>query len=91
MVGIVIPPGFSPNGDGINDKWIITNIQNYPNSVLTVIGRWGKVVYEQKNYQNDWEGFNEKGTKVPVGAYYYILKFNDDSIEDIEGILIINY
>jgi len=91
ITSIVIPPGFSPNNDGVNDKWIITNIQNYPNSKVTIMGRWGKVIYEKKNYQNNWKGLNQKGIKVPIGAYYYIIKFNDTTLEDRKGTVFVNY
>ncbi len=64
----VITPG---NGDGFNDVFEVTNLNYYPNSVLVVFNRWGKIVYENSNYQNNWDGEN-----CASGTYYYILKVN---------------
>lgn len=68
---IFIPNIITPNGDGKNDKLIVPGISRYPNSSLFIYNRWGNMVYQSKNYQNEWtgEGLNE-------GTYYYILKLN---------------
>jgi gliding motility-associated-like protein len=60
---------FSPNGDGVNDAWNISNIQNYPENELVVINRWGSEVYRAKAYQNNWNG-----GQLTAGTYYYVLK-----------------
>lgn len=69
---IVIPNVFSPNGDGVNEFFEIANVQYYPNE-LTIYGRWGNKVFEARNYKNTW-----RGTDVPDGTYYYVLRFSDD-------------
>ena len=51
-----ISEAFTPNQDGINDVWMIYNIENYPNNNLSVHNRWGKLVYSKKGYKNDWDG-----------------------------------
>ena len=52
-----IPNAFSPNGDGINDYWQIYLIELYPNAVIEIFNRWGKVVYKSKNgYDPPWDG-----------------------------------
>jgi gliding motility-associated-like protein len=73
-----IPNVFSPNGDGVHDKWIIPKIEQYPNCVVQIFNRYGSKVYDQKGYNssNAWDGAN-KGTPLPVGAYYYILSYGD--------------
>ena len=53
---INIPNVITPNGDGINDAFYITNIEFYPNSEIKIYNRWGKRVYESQNYQGDWDG-----------------------------------
>ncbi|TXE12089.1 T9SS type B sorting domain-containing protein, partial [Seonamhaeicola algicola] len=76
---------FSPNGDGDNDYLIINCISNYPNNTLKVYNRWGNLVFEKNNYNNDWEGTsNGRSTlkaseKLPVGTYYYVLDLGNGS------------
>ena len=70
--------GFSPNGDGQNDRWVIVeDLQfRYPNAQLRVYNRWGQIVFESDKYRNDWDGKNN-GEDVPVGTYYYVLDLKD--------------
>lgn len=73
----------TPNGDGKNDTWIIPNLESFPNNEVLIFNRWGKIVYQQKNYNNDWSGDN-----LPDGTYYYILKIPNFK-KNIEGDLTI--
>ena len=66
----------SPNGDGKNDTWGIGNIENYPNTEVIVVNREGEIVFEDKNYSNNWDG-KYKGKHLPDATYYYIVKFAD--------------
>ena len=59
---------FTPNGDGANDTWMINGLDAVVD--VSVYNRWGNLVYEQKNYQNNWDGTNE-GEPLPDGTYYY--------------------
>ncbi len=86
--------GFSPNGDGINDTWLIDNIENYENNVVKVYNRSGKLVYEQKAYKNTWNGVaNTIGgnQKLPVGPYLFIIELNNANEKPVQGWLYINY
>jgi len=67
--------GFSPNGDGVNDRWVIPCLERFPENELTIVSRWGQEVYFQENYQNDWDG-TAAGQALPAGTYYYLLKLN---------------
>ena len=71
----------TPNGDGINDKFTFENLDSYPNNSLLIFDRWGREVYQQDAYQQDWEGTKD-GSPLPAGTYYYILTFdkNEDAI-----------
>ena len=88
--------GFSPNGDGVNDGWFIEGITSYPNSVVSVFSRSGKLVFKKKGYQNDWEGVsnqisnNGSGTRLPVGPYLFIIDLGDGS-QPTRGWIYINY
>jgi gliding motility-associated-like protein len=74
---IIIPNAFSPNGDGINDRWIIEALDTYPESTTEVFNRWGQVVFRSRGYPIAWNGtFN--GAPLPVGAYYYIIDRKND-------------
>lgn len=65
---------FTPNGDGINDKWIVTNGGCTKQIVAKVYNRSGSLVYSNDNYQNDWDG-TYKGKLLPDGTYYYVLAY----------------
>ncbi len=85
VVGVIVPEGFSPNGDGINDFLVIPGIEEYPNANLILFNRWGNKVSEYTNgYLNNWEGINQFGINVggnelPEGTYFLILDLNDGS------------
>lgn len=59
----------TPNGDGINDNVTFPNIELFPGSLLQVFNRWGKLVYENASYDNNWSP-----TEFNEGTYFYILK-----------------
>lgn len=73
---LYIPEGFSPNGDGINDVFIVSNSQGRIVN-LDVYNRWGNRVYKSSAYENNWDGRCTEGVFIgqdlPVGTYYYII------------------
>ncbi len=71
-----IPNVITPNGDGLNDTFIIPCAAEYPGSELLVFNRWGDEVYRADDYQNDWGG-TYKEDDLPVGTYYYYFVLND--------------
>ncbi|CAN5780518.1 hypothetical protein BH10BAC3_BH10BAC3_01150 [soil metagenome] len=68
----LVPNVFSPNGDGINDKWIIRYLESYDGVDVQVYDRYGQQVYHNVGYNNPWDG-NRNGKPLPVGTYYYII------------------
>lgn len=84
----------SPNGDGVNDTFIIQGIAQFPNNELSIFNRWGVKVYSKKGYDNSWAGISEgrvtvaEDEQLPVGTYYYVLKI--DGQKDRAGYLYIN-
>lgn len=94
---VEVPEGFSPNGDMINDTFSIPGIDQYDNFELKVFNRLGSVVYETKasNYVEfagiPNAGLNSGDGLLPVGTYFYVIKFNDADVEDIASWLYINY
>ena len=73
---VVIPTGFTPNGDGYNDTWIIDFVELFPDIEVEVYSRWGELLFQSVGYQQPWDGRYEGGM-VPVGTYYYVVKLND--------------
>ena len=67
--------GFSPNGDGKNDTFIIPGILSRQPNRMTIMNRSGQVVYDAENYKNDWAGKGSDGHDLPDGTYYYVLDF----------------
>uniref|UniRef100_UPI0015CCB7A8 DUF7507 domain-containing protein n=1 Tax=Winogradskyella forsetii TaxID=2686077 RepID=UPI0015CCB7A8 len=86
---------FSPDGDGVNETFIIDCIEQYPNNKLEVYNRWGNIVYSTNGYLNDWDGASNgravinQSDELPVGTYYYVLDLGDGS-EPRVGWLYIN-
>jgi len=82
-----ISQGFTPNGDGINDTWFIENIESFPNAQITVISRWGRIVFESPGqYQNDWNGvFQDNLEPLPDGSYAYTIDLEGDGKLDLHG------
>jgi gliding motility-associated-like protein len=78
ILEVVISNTFTPNNDFHNDKWVISNIENFPNNTLEVYNRYGKLVYKTTNYLNTWEG-NSFGNALPAATYFYILSLGDGS------------
>ncbi|NVK64029.1 MAG: gliding motility-associated C-terminal domain-containing protein [Flavobacteriales bacterium] len=85
----------SPNGDNINDKLEIKGLQFVNSYDLKIFNRWGALIYESRNYQNDWDGEvtvkgagTLNGDKVPDGTYFYVL---DVIKKDNEAILVRGY
>ncbi|MFN4233195.1 MAG: gliding motility-associated C-terminal domain-containing protein [Bacteroidia bacterium] len=81
---IVFPNGFTPNGDGVNDVWIIDNIQFFPNNVVEVYNRWGELLFRSEGYEVPWDG-RYNGKELPVGTYYYVIDLRDERYKPYTG------
>lgn len=84
---IQIAEAVTPNGDGINDYWVIKNIENYSNSIIHVFNRWGTEVYTARNYQNDWDGhYKNNSQSLPdSSSYLYQIDIEGDGVIDYQG------
>ncbi len=69
-----IPNAFTPDGDGVNDTWIIANIDMYPKHHIQVFNRWGQTIYEGHHGDEPWDGTTLSGKKTPVGYCIYIIE-----------------
>lgn len=70
---------FTPDNDEANDKWAITNIDQFPYCTVLVLDEWGKKVYfAPAGYTNPWDGTFEN-KPLPASTYYYIIDLKDGS------------
>ncbi len=94
----IIPQGFSPNNDAINDEFEISNLLNiYENFSLQLYTRNGNLIFEGTNEDGFWKGIPNTGllfkeSLVPVGTYYYVLDLNDpEYLKPFLGFVYVNY
>lgn len=81
---LILPEIFSPNGDGINDRLEIINIENFPNNTVYIFSRSGLELVQIKNYNNSWGG-TYRGKSVPAGSYLIAIDKEGDGTIDIKG------
>ena len=71
------PSGFTPNGDGMNDFWIIDNAELYPSMIVEIYSRWGELLFRtEEGYQTPWDG-TYNGSQLPIGTYYFVIQINE--------------
>ena len=80
---------FTPNGDGINDTWVISGLENDASALIKVFNRFGTIVYQSKGYNVPWNG-TSNGKKIPSGVYYYVISAKDGK-QVLSGSLTIIY
>lgn len=68
----VIPNIFSPNGDGIHDRWEIDYLDTYPGCIVQIYNRYGQLIHRIVNYTTPWDG-RINGKDAPIGTYYYVI------------------
>lgn len=69
---VLIPNIFSPNGDGVHDRWEVPYLESYPGCTIDIYNRYGQLVYHSVGYATAWDG-KANGKDVPVGTYYYVI------------------
>jgi gliding motility-associated-like protein len=74
--GLRIVNSFSPNGDGINDVWLIEGLDKFLFSEVQVFDRGGRRVFLSRDPDIGWDG-SHNGQMLPTGTYYYVLKIED--------------
>ena len=91
-IEINISEAITPNGDGINDTWMIYNIQSHPNNTVKVFNRWGDLVFNARGYQNEWDGhYKNRDQSLPDGgSYYYQIDLDGNGTVDYDGWLYIS-
>ena len=85
---VVVPTAFTPNGDSVNDKWELSNIDFvFPENVIKIYNRWGNLLFESSkgSYESkSWTGeFN--GELLPIASYFFIIEYNKEGKETLTG------
>ncbi len=86
---LIIPTGFSPNSDNINDFFEIDGLESISPLSIQVLNRWGEEVFSADDYQNNWNGLSASGNELPSDTYYCVIKSNKID-ETITGYIVIN-
>ncbi|MEY5047489.1 MAG: hypothetical protein RLZZ175_848 [Bacteroidota bacterium] len=77
---IFFPTGFTPNDDGVNDTYVVFNVPTGVTVDIWIYNRWGDLVHQAKNYQNDWRGLctanNCLSEKLPSSTYFLVAKLS---------------
>jgi gliding motility-associated-like protein len=81
-VDLTIPEGFTPNGDGFNDRFVIVRTDLVKVKLL-IFNRWGNLVYSKTDYQNDWDGKGTGGSDLPAGTYFLEMYVSEASTGNI--------
>ena len=83
---LIFPTTFSPNDDGINDRWEIGGVSQYPNCFVKIYNRWGQEVFQSIGYSlaKSWDGTGNTG-KLSEGVYFYIVELRDDKKQEFKG------
>lgn len=80
-----IPTAFTPNNDRVNDTFVIPFIDEEFKGTVTILSRWGDILYSTDDYyQKPWDG-THKGKALPVATYYYVLRFSEKADREIKG------
>ncbi|WP_353129861.1 gliding motility-associated C-terminal domain-containing protein [Parapedobacter pyrenivorans] len=79
----------TPNNDGINDVWLVDDIDQFPNNHVQVVDKRGGIVFEKRGYRNEWQGRrwggNNHGELLPEGTYYYQVDYGDAAKKPLKG------
>lgn len=76
---LIIPNIITPNGDGVNDTWVVQYLDNLDNYVLSIYARGGTLVYKTSAYNDDWDGTMD-GDDLPEGTYWYTIRSDDELV-----------
>ncbi len=95
VLRVKVPNSISPNGDGNNDGVVIPGLEFYPDNYLKIFNRWGDIVFEANQYQNNWKGQLENagvviGERVPTGTYFYLL-YLGEGLPVLKGFIMVEY
>ncbi len=81
-----MPNTITPGDDGYNNEWIIPNIEKFPDAVLEIYDRWGRLVYRTNDIVNQpWKGQTMSGKDLPMDAYFFVLDIKVAHVKPVTG------
>lgn len=86
---LFIADAITPNGDGINDTWVVGGLEFYPQSQVQVFNRWGQLLFRSKPGTTWWDG-TANGSMLPASDYYYVITV-EPGTEPITGTVTLKY
>lgn len=84
------PKYFSPNGDGVNDRWDIVGMEQLDNPILFIFDRYGKLLGQLNQNSQGWNG-SINGKLLPASDYWFKLTYLDDEGNRVEAKFIKNH
>ncbi|WP_222982592.1 T9SS type B sorting domain-containing protein [Flagellimonas meishanensis] len=78
FIDIEMPNFFTPDGDGLNDMWIPDNMEGFPDVLITIYDRYGRVVEKMTRDSQGWDGEYD-GKALPTGDYWYVIRLNGEN------------
>jgi gliding motility-associated-like protein len=85
---LIVPTGFSPNGDNENDNWNIIGIEQFTKNQVQVFNRWGQTVFESYGTAVNWDG-SYQNKLLPIADYYFVVDLGNGQV--FNGALTIKY
>jgi gliding motility-associated-like protein len=76
---LIVPNVITANGDNVNDVFLIEGLKS--NALVQIFNRWGELVFESSDYQNDWKGTDRSGLELVEGVYTYLLQTEEGEIK----------
>jgi gliding motility-associated-like protein len=83
-VDITAPNVLTPNNDGINDVFLL-NMLNIKEVNLTILNRWGNLIYSGTGLNASWDGKTQEGLPAGEGVYFYMYSATGMQNESFEG------
>ena len=84
-----ISTGITPNGDGVNDTWVLGGFEYYPECKVNVFNRWGQLMFTSIGYTSPWDG-RYNGEPLPVADYYFTIDYSEEK-DVIMGTVTLKY
>ncbi|MCQ2210351.1 MAG: T9SS type B sorting domain-containing protein [Paludibacteraceae bacterium] len=83
---------FTPNSDGVHDRWLIQNIEYYTKVIIRIYDRYGKLIKQYNEYDNNessWDGKDANGRNLPSTDYWYVIEVPEADKEYVGHVTLI--